>query len=328
MQSPPRRRPDDVAEHGAGFDRRELLGVSDDDQARVGTQRLEQPGHHGQRHHGGLVDDDDVVAQRVRPVVPEPGPVAAAPPEEPVKRRSAELEQPRPRCPGRGPDGSPRCGRPPRAVGAALPVGAARAMSGGGVPRATACWSSSASRRATVVVFPVPGPPAMTETRRRTAAAAARGCRWSGSSDSGSASVNSCASPVAQKCQVDVDRLGPGPRQELCGDQAFIEPEPIQVQVRSGQVERVAIPDERALGHCVEPSCGFGPGQCVDVGRQVDVSAGGLSDGLQVDAHVAESRRPDGEGDPEADVLARRRRRVGPAGAPRGRLSRPGSPLG
>ncbi len=78
----------------------------------------------------------------------------------------------------------------------ALPVGAAKAMSGGVAPRATACWSSNPNSRATVVVLPVPGPPAMTETRRRTAVAAANGCRWSGSSASGSSSRNNVARPA------------------------------------------------------------------------------------------------------------------------------------
>ncbi len=186
---------------------------------------------------------------------------------------------------------------------AALPVGAARAMSGGGAPRATACWSSSARRRATVRRLPRPwsapddGDPAQDGGRGGQRLQVVRVRRL------GVRFGKQLREPSAQECQVDVDHLGLGPGQELCRHQALIEPKPIQVQVRSRQVQRVAIPDERAQGHCVEPCCGVGPWQCVDVGRQVGVSTGGLADGLQVDAHVAESRRPDGEGDPEADVL-------------------------
>ena len=65
---PARGRADDVAEHGAGLDRGQLLGVADEDQAGVGADRLEQPGHQRERHHGGLVDHDDVVGQPVEAV--------------------------------------------------------------------------------------------------------------------------------------------------------------------------------------------------------------------------------------------------------------------
>jgi len=59
---------------------------------------------------------------------------------------------------------------------AALPVGAASAM------RKGACWRagsacSSASRRTTVVVLPVPGPPVMSEKRLRAASAQATFCQ-------------------------------------------------------------------------------------------------------------------------------------------------------
>ena len=48
---------------------------------------------------------------------------------------------------------------------AALPVGAASATSGAAHPRAPACSISSITIRATRVVFPVPGPPAITSSR-------------------------------------------------------------------------------------------------------------------------------------------------------------------
>ena len=41
-------RADDVAEHGAGLDRSQLLGVADEHQPGVGPDRLDQPGHERQ----------------------------------------------------------------------------------------------------------------------------------------------------------------------------------------------------------------------------------------------------------------------------------------
>ena len=37
-----------VGEHGAGLDRRQLVGITDQNQPGVRAQRLQQPGHHGQ----------------------------------------------------------------------------------------------------------------------------------------------------------------------------------------------------------------------------------------------------------------------------------------
>src|SRR6202012_5275747 len=59
---------------------------------------------------------------------------------------------------------------------AALPVGAASATRGDAPPPAAACSQMSATIRATVVVLPVPGPPATTDQRWVTAVAAA--CDW------------------------------------------------------------------------------------------------------------------------------------------------------
>ena len=63
---------DEVAEDGAGLDGGELVGVADEDEPGPLAQRLEQPGHHRQRHHRGLVDDDDLDGQPVARVVAEP----------------------------------------------------------------------------------------------------------------------------------------------------------------------------------------------------------------------------------------------------------------
>ena len=130
----------------------------------------------------------------------------------------------------------------------ALPVGAAKAMSGGVAPRATACWSSNPNSRATVVVLPVPGPPAITETRRRTAVAAANGCRWSGSSASGSSSRNNVVRPARSSAMSTSITSLAGPAQELCRHLPLVEPEAIQVQVRPRQPERLAVPDKLGSG--------------------------------------------------------------------------------
>ena len=75
---------------------------------------------------------------------------------------------------------------------AAFPVGAASAVSGERRPDANAWASRRARTLATVVVFPVPGPPATTDTLRNTAVAAA--IRWKSGTRSPS---NSDAKPDA-----------------------------------------------------------------------------------------------------------------------------------
>src|SRR5262245_46305438 len=58
-------RADEVAEHGAGLDRSELLRVSHEDKPCFAADGLEQARSQRERHHRGLVDDDDVVRQLV-----------------------------------------------------------------------------------------------------------------------------------------------------------------------------------------------------------------------------------------------------------------------
>ena len=59
---------------------------------------------------------------------------------------------------------------------AALPVGALRAIRGGWPVAGSCCSATSASRPATVVVLPVPGPPVSTVVQRPAAARAAARC--------------------------------------------------------------------------------------------------------------------------------------------------------
>ena len=151
--------PDDVAQDGAGLDRGQLLGVADEDQAGVGADRLDQPGHQRERDHGRLVDHDHVVGQPVQAVVAEAGAVARVEAEQPVQRHARAARRRRSRSRPRRPAWRRRPARTASSSrAAALPVGAARATSGGRRPAADACSSSRARTRATVVVLPVPGP--------------------------------------------------------------------------------------------------------------------------------------------------------------------------
>ena len=121
---------DQVREHGTGLDGRELVGVTDQEQPGVGPDRLQEPGHHRQRHHRRLVDHDEVERQPVVAIVPEPGAAVREPAEQPVQRRRRE------RAAGRaGPlrsNVAASCCTASCNRAAALPVGAAIATRSGG----------------------------------------------------------------------------------------------------------------------------------------------------------------------------------------------------
>jgi hypothetical protein len=86
-------RADDVAEHGAGLDRRQLPGVADQHEPCLRPDGLDQPRHLRERHHRGLVDDHDVVREPVAAVVPEPAVAPGPPAEQPVQRRGRQRQQ-------------------------------------------------------------------------------------------------------------------------------------------------------------------------------------------------------------------------------------------
>ena len=68
-----------ITQHRTGFDRRKLVLVTQQDQARCGRQGLQQGVHHFQVHHRGFVHDQHVHIERVGRVVSElagPGPCA------------------------------------------------------------------------------------------------------------------------------------------------------------------------------------------------------------------------------------------------------------
>jgi hypothetical protein len=78
---------------GARFDRGELPGVADEDEPRAGPDRLDEPGHQRERHHRGLIDDDEIVGKVVAAVVTKATVAVRTPAEEPVQGRGLEREQ-------------------------------------------------------------------------------------------------------------------------------------------------------------------------------------------------------------------------------------------
>ena len=174
MMSPFGGGPDDVAEHRAGLDRRELARVADEDQPRIGRTASTSRAMSESETIERLVDDHDVVGQPLAAVVAEAAVAAWAPAEEPVERRGLQPEKlgadrvvdGQLRLPPRAP--------PPRAARRPCRSGRRARRAAAATRVCAACSASSATIRATVVVLPVPGPPATTASRRSTADAAAR----------------------------------------------------------------------------------------------------------------------------------------------------------
>ena len=107
-----RPRADDVGEHAAGLDARELIAIAEQDQTRIGAHGLEQAAHLRQVHHRDLVDHDHVGRQGVALVMA--GRAIGPDAEKAVQRARLEV-------PERGPDarvdpraGASRCRRSPR----------------------------------------------------------------------------------------------------------------------------------------------------------------------------------------------------------------------
>ena len=205
---------------------------------------------------------------------------------------------------------------------AATAVGAASAMRGWGRPAASACSASSATMRATVVVLPVPGPPATTAKRWRTAAAPA--ARWRSSGSPG----KSRARPSASTALVDVcGRLG-AERLEVGGDLALLAPVAVEVERGADEAQRpvrstlFAYRDEVAGLQSFGPRRDRRPGQRRQVDGLLGVDRRGLADGGEVDVDVAEARPAHGERRRQRDLLVVVRRRAPPAGARRGRRRR------
>ena len=116
----------EIAEHAAGLDRRQLIGVADEDQARLRPQRARQLLDQREVEHRRLVDDHPGVGQRVVLVVTEGAAAQRA------VRREAEQPVQRRRALGRE---MPSAASPSATRFAALPVGAATAIDSGRHPQ-------------------------------------------------------------------------------------------------------------------------------------------------------------------------------------------------
>ena len=285
---------DEVGEHRARLDRRELVGVADEHQPAVGPHRLHQPGHHRQRDHRGLVDHDHVVGQPVAAVVAEAVAAAAPPAQEPVERLRGRLAD------RRGVPGEPRarpapCGRPPAAGPRPCRSGAVSA-----IRSRRSDWSASrASSPATAVVLPVPGPPVRTVVHCRAAATAAARCSSYPCGNSTGASASSRASSTA----------GGGEREpggQVVAHLALLAP--VAVEVGDGCPRRAAPRPPRAGWRRTRPTQSA-PGQASPVGQRLGDQVG------EVEADRPVAQRPHGQRERERDVVVGlARERLDPAG--------------
>ena len=80
-------------------------------------------------------------------------------------------------------------------------------------------------------------------------------------------------------------------------------------------MKRAVVAHERALGQGCQPLLRIGPGQLVEVAWHIDVGGRGGPDRRQVDADMAQARRPRRQGGREGDPIVSNR--AEPAQAPR-----------
>ena len=194
---------------------------------------------------------------------------------------------------------------------AALPVGAASATSGCGAPAAGACSARSATIRATVVVLPVPGPPATTVKPPRTADAHARACRPSRSAP------NSRAKPACRSASSTRPPARRARRAQVRGDVALLAPVAVEVQRAADEPQRPARPSASSP----TATSGLAATRCDPVARARATAArrrrrsssssttvAVVAGRREVDVDVAEPRPADGERGGQRD-LARPPRR-------------------
>ena len=265
---------DEVGEHRAGVDRGQLVGVADEHQSGVGTQRLEQPCGHRQRHHRRLVDDDHVVRQPVVGVVPEAGAAVGAPAEQPVQRHRRQrqpllghlLLQPRGRLAGR---------RRERDAGAGLLVEQQPQHAGDG-ERLAGARAARHHRR-----------PTRHGERRRHALAVRRRLR------------EVPGEPVREHLLV-VRRAGGVARGEHLAHDLLLPPVAVEVQQRPlvgvGQPQRAQVADGRAGDERAAPQRRLQRGVVRPrQRRRVEVLHVHVAERAQVDAHGAQAHGPHGE---------------------------------
>ena len=208
------RRTDDVAQDGSDLDRGELVRVADEHELGVVADRLDEPHHQRKRHHRGLIDDHQVMGEAVARVVAEAP--AGKPAEQPVDRRGAHAAADRLLQSCRGLAGRARTGR---SAAAALrpPLRAPR---------------SATTIRATVVVLPVPGPPAITARSRSSATAAAVRCSANSSAGNAAriASPSSARSPMSARMRFLAE--------QRCGEALLLAPVAVEVEPRADEPQR------------------------------------------------------------------------------------------
>ncbi len=291
-------RADQIAEHGAGLDRRQLLGVPDQDQPGLGPHRGEQPGHQRERDHRGLVDHHHVVGQ----VRPGAGPGARArriPPEQAVQCRPPQPEE----------DGAHRIGHgQARRLGAHRLLQAQRRLSGrrgqgNKGPRSTGGrlfdeHGEQSGDRRRLAGARTSGDDRQAAQRRRSG----RGTLEVGVL--GPVEVGGERGPEAGG--VDPRGGALGPLEHGGGDRGLVAPVAVEVEAGALQAQRRPRPGQRAGRHLVDPGAGLGPGEVVQ-GRRVPPLVGthGGSDPGQVDEDVAEARAAHGEGDGQEHRLGR-----------------------
>ena len=298
----------DVGQHRSGLHRRELVRVTDQDQPGVGSDRLQQPRHQGQRHHGHLVDHHHVVRQPVVRVVAEPPAAAGQPAEQPVQGDGGEVGDPRHvlgiepvagvgqslrqpsgglagRCRQRDPGWSPGLvAEHGEHLGDSGRLAGARSAGEHGDPLVGADLGRPPLQVLLVRAQTLPGEQAVERRGQPLAVHGGRGC---------GAAVD-----------------------ELASDRLLLSPVPLQVEVPGHQPQRPPVGGVRAVGEgaagpaALEPGDGVGPGQVgyrqALLGRLEDVTG----HGGQVDADRAEAQSPHGQGQGQGDGL------VGLAGDP------------
>ena len=157
--------------------------------------------------------------------------------------------------------------------------------------------------RATVVVLPVPGPPAT------TAKPMPHGGRGRGAlAVVAVAGAEQAVEPGVERRRRRSPRASPAAGDEAVGDRQLLAPVAVEVEAGALEAQRAAASRRppttsglaaTAASHASASGHGRASRSTASSSSLVAVAA----DGRQVDAHVGEARGPDGEGDGEQDVV-------------------------
>ena len=302
-----RGRADDVAEHRAGLDRRELARVADEDQPRLAADGLGEAGHQRERDHRGLVDDHDVVRESIAAVVAEAAVGAGLPAEQAVERRGLELEQPRA---DRGVDVQPR----------RLGVDRFGEPRGGLAGRRGERDERGCGARGERLLLQQRDDPG---DGRRLAGARASGDDRQASQHRGGGGL---LLPVVGRLapeqpgeavgeHVHPHRVvgGAGQRLEVGRDLLLLAPVAVEVERAALEPQRAVRADELARRDLRDPCGGRRPRQGGEVDGVVDVDRRRLADPLEVDEDVPDARRAHGEGGGQQNGIVRSADQAGEA---------------